>query len=260
MRRWLCALALTACHQKQAPDWARVPTVRHEGDGTVAGAPLAVAKLTTPPKIDGVLDDPAWQNAITLGPLVDPAGGATADRSPVAAFAKLTWDDRALYLGVVVQDVAPSSPFARDDVDPHVWGKASGIELMLQPGDPGDNRDYYELQVDVNGAVWDTHFDDYNQPITGAGPARKFGHQEWQSGVERAVFVDKGRMYSIELALPWAAITNARVAVPPHEGDVWRLNLFSFRDGQRYALAWSPIRGQGNFHRAARFGRVKFSR
>ena len=61
---------------------------------------------------------------------------------------------------------APVAPFGRDDVDPHVWGKSSGIELMLQPGDPGDNRDYYELQVDVGGAVFDSHFDDYNAPIT----------------------------------------------------------------------------------------------
>jgi hypothetical protein len=36
------------------------------------------------------------------------------------------------------------------------------------------------------------------------------------------------------------------------------MNFYSFRDGQRDSLAWSPIQGQGNFHRAARFGRVTF--
>ncbi|MCU1282490.1 MAG: hypothetical protein JWM53_6036, partial [bacterium] len=63
---------------------------------------------------------------------------------------------------------------------------------------------------------------------------------------------------SVEVKLPWRAIAGARVAVPPRPGDVWRLNLYSFRDGQRHALAWSPLRGQGNFHRASRFGRVRF--
>jgi hypothetical protein len=144
-------------------------------------------------------------------------------------------------------------------VDPHVWGKSSGVELVLQPGDPGDNRDYYELQVDVGGAVFDSHFDDYNAPITGAGAAKIFGHQDWSSGVERAAYVARSSFYSVEILLPWRAIAGARVASPPRPGDVWRLNLYSFRDGQRHSLAWSPLRGQGNFHRASRFGRVRFT-
>ncbi len=201
-----------------------------------------------------------WANAAVLGPLVEPgAGRAAGERHPVAAWARAGWDDRALYLGFVVRDRSPTSPFTRDAIDPHVWGASSGIELMLQPGDPGDNKDYYELQVDVAGAVFDSHFDDYNQPITGVGPAKIFGHQDFSSHVERAISVEPGRFYVIELALPWSALSPGRVPIPPRAGDVWRLNLYSFRDGQRAALAWSPLRGQGNFHRSARFGRVRFT-
>ena len=58
--------------------------------------------------------------------------------------------------------------------------------------------------------------------------------------------------------LPWSAITGARVAVPPKAGDVWRANVYSFRDGQHQALAWSPLRRQGNFHKSSRFGRLTF--
>jgi hypothetical protein len=36
------------------------------------------------------------------------------------------------------------------------------------------------------------------------------------------------------------------------------MNVYSFRDGQRDSLAWSPTLGQGNFHFAPRFGRVIF--
>jgi hypothetical protein len=67
------------------------------------------------------------------------------------------------------------------------------------------------------------HFDDYNAPIAGAGAAHTFGHQNWSSRTERAVHVERGSFYSVE-----------------------------------FALAWSPIRSQGNFHRASRFGRVRF--
>ena len=130
---------------------------------------------------------------------------------------------------------------------------------MLQPGDPGDNRDYYEMQFDVHGAVFDTHWDDYNVPITNAGSQKTFGHQEWSCKAERAVYVSDGHFYSMELALPWTAFQKGRTAIPPKPGDTWRLNLYSFKEGQRLALAWSPIRGQGNFHKSARFGRVTFA-
>jgi hypothetical protein len=256
VRYVLLILGLVGC-RGQDPPWAHAPG-RGQGEPTLSGAPLAVPRLPSPPHLDGKLDEAAWAQAAVLGPLVDPGGGREMEKHPVAAWARLGWDDTNLYLGVVVRDRAPRSPFSRDDVDPHVWAQASGIELIVQPGDPGDNRDYYELQVDVAGAVFDSHFDDYNAPAAGTGAARTFGHQDWSSRVERAIFVERGRFYAIEAALPWAALAPGRVPIPPRPGDVWRLNLYTFRDEQRLSLAWSPIRGQGNFHRASRFGRIQF--
>jgi hypothetical protein len=250
-------LLLCGCKSPD-PEWA-VPRPGLKGEATIGGDPLKVPRLAAPPVLDGKLDDAAWADAAILGPLVSPRDGQIIEKSPVAAFARLGWDDQNLYLGVVVHDGKPTSPFGRTDVDPHVWGKSSGIELLLQPGDPGDNRDYYEFQVDVNGAVFDSHFDDYNAPLTGTGDARTFGHQDFTFNATRAIYVHRGSFWSVEAALPWTAITGARSAVPPKPGDVWRLNLYSFRDGQRLALAWSPLRGQGNFHKSARFGRVQFT-
>jgi hypothetical protein len=261
MRPALLAVAavLCACKEPARPPWATPPARGIAGDATVTGAPAKVARLAAPPVIDGKLDEPAWGAAAVLGPFVDPGDGAAVSVDhPVAAFARLGWDDRHLYLGVVVGDREPRSPFTRDAVDPHIWAEASGVELMLQPGDPGDNRQYVEIQVDVAGAVWDTRFDDYNAPITGAGAERRFGHQDWSAGLARAVSAGNG-FYAVELALPFAQLAGgARVPVPPRPGDVWRVNLYTFRDGQRQALAWSPLRGEGNFHKASRFGRVQF--
>jgi hypothetical protein len=252
---WLCVVMLAGCRAPD-PEWASAKNGR-AAEPTLTGEPVTIPRMSAP-VLDGKLDDAVWAQAATLGPFVDPRNGRTVEKSPVAAFARMGWDDRNLYLGVVVHDGKPTSPFKRDDVDPHVWGSSSGIEMILQPGDPGDNRDYYELQVDVNGAVFDSHFDDYNAPISGSGSAKVFGHQDWSSGAERAIYVHKGSFWSVEVALPWSSISGARVAVPPKPGDVWRLDLYSFRDGQRQALAWSSINGQGNFHRSSRFGRVRF--
>ena len=230
-----------------------------QGDATIRGAPARVSRFASRPVIDGKLDEPVWRTATVLGPFVDTNDGSRVSAShPVAATARIGWDDDHLYLGFVVADGHPVAPFGRNDADPHVWAIASAIEVMIQPGDPGDNRDYYEIQIDTAGAVFDTHWDDYMMPLQGGASDRVFGHQEWSCAAERAVTVDAGRSYTLEMALPWSALSAGRTAIPPRVGDVWRLNLYSFRDGQRQALGWSPILGQGNFHKSSRFGRVRF--
>jgi hypothetical protein len=211
--------------------------------------------------MDGVLDEPVWRGPAnaTLA-LVHPRTGTPQLRSKVQGGAWLAWDDEHLYLAAVVDDPAPRAAFDPTAKDPHVWSQSSGIELMLQPGDPGDNRGYFEIQIDTGGALWTTRFDDYNQPIArdAAGRAVRFGHEDWDPPIRHGQRVHRG-WYAVELAVPWNAITPARVAAPPRPGDVWRANLYSFRDGQRDALAWSPTLGRGNFHYAARFGRLVFA-
>jgi len=209
--------------------------------------------------IDGRLDEALWQQTGATGPFVSPGSGEEVADSPVQAQGYFAWSDESLYVAVVVEDSNPNSPFTADAVDPHLWEQSAAIEVMIQPGDPGDNQNYYEIQVDTARAVWDTRFDDYNSPITGSGANRQFGHQDWDAQLERAVVVEDER-YTIELALPWSTLSDERTAIPPGDGDVWRINLYSFRDGQRHALAWSPILGEGNFHKSSRFGHVAFDR
>lgn len=212
--------------------------------------------------VDGALDEAAWKNAKSTGPFVNPSSGREDPNSRVNAEAKIGWTDTHLYFAFEVDDDKPQSPFSAQDVDPHIWEQSSAVELMIQPGDPKTNRHYYEVQVDVAKAVWDTQFDDYNQPITTTpGSGTRFGHQEWKSHAKRAVRVDeREKRYTMEVALPWTSFSSQHSAIPPKRGDVWRINLYSFRDGQRDSMSWSPILKQGNFHRASRFGKVQFVR
>src|SRR5690606_4881712 len=64
---------------------------------------------------------------------------------------------------------------------------------------------------------------------------------------------DEDRGYVVEAAIPWASFSKAK-QVPPKSGDTWRLNFYAMQDNG--GVAWSPILGQGNFHKATRFGRV----
>lgn len=257
----LCVSSLvvaSSCAKREDPAWSKPGAGPTGGDATVGGPPAKVPRAAAAPAVDGALDDAAWATAATLGPFVDPGQGEP-DPSPLAgSFAKVTWDEQALHLGFVVPDRTPAAPFGPDEDDPHLWEQSSAVELMIQPGDPGDNRDYYELQFDTKRARFETHWDDYNVPIVDGPSGKRFGHQDWKSGATVAARVEADRFYALEISLPWSAFQKARVAVPPKKGDVWRVNLYAFRDGQRLANAWSPIRRQGNFHKAARWGRIVF--
>lgn len=268
-RASLLLLALVAgCDRR--PSWAKPPGEASgsiSGESTIAGPPLPVRRASAAFALDGKLDDAAWSTSAIAGPFVGPGGGESLHANQAtASFARLSWDDRGLVVGVVVRDRAPTSPFAQGDVDPRIWERSSAIELMIQPGDLGDGKDYFEIQIDVAGALFDTRWEDYNVPIRTTPEGKRFGHEEWSSKAERAVHVsERGDFYAVEARIPWSAFTaeapggaTARVAVPPRPGDVWRLNLYAFRDGQRLASAWSPIRGAGNFHRAQRWGRIVF--
>jgi len=254
----LAMIPPVSCVKREDPAYLKLPLAHVSGDGTVSGGPAEVGRLATPPTLDGKLDDAVWQHATALGPFVDPGEGADDTSALAGAFAKIGYDDKALYLAFYVRDVSPVAPFEKSETDPHLWEKSSAVEVMLQPGNAGDNRDYYEMQYDTKGAAFDTHWDDYNTPIQESSTGKIFGHQEWSSNADRAAYVEQDRYYTIEVAIPWSALVKGKTPIPPKSGDVWRLNLYAFRDGQRVSNAWSPIKGQGNFHKSSRWGTIKF--
>jgi hypothetical protein len=262
------AVLMTSC--SSPPPKAPAPSPgagAAQAPGTVAARPAApelpaVPELAVTRVVEGTIrvdgDLSEWASVAGTGPLVHPGDGRAVPDSPVAGDVKVAWDATGLHVAFSVSDARAESPFSETDVDPHLWEKASAVEIMLQPGDPGDNREYYEIQIDIHGAVWDTRFDDYNRPVTGEGAERQFGHQAWSAKLERKAVVTPGTGYVLEATLPWASLSSTRTAIPPAAGSVWRANFYTFRDGQRQALAWSPLHRQGNFHRASRFGKLKF--
>ena len=224
---------------------------------------LDVVKLApgTSIAIDGKLDEPAWGSAAKAGPFVDVGSGRESPGAPSQGSARLLWDDEHLYVGFEVSDKTVRGGWPEGAKDPHLWEKDT-VEIMADPDGDGDNKDYYEIQINPQNLVFDTQYDDYNFPNgNGKGP---FGHEEWSARLTSAVTVhgtmdddkDQDQGYTVEAKIPWSSFSKAK-RVPPGPGDVWRMNFYAMQNNG--GTAWSPILGQGNFHRASRFGRVRFT-
>jgi len=233
---------------------------------TIAVPALSITKLAANDKItiDGKANEPEWGAAASTGPFVDVGTGKPNATFPVNGSAKLLWDDKNLYVLATVQDADPYMGFkdAKSQPtdytaggQPKLWTHDT-VEMMVDPDPSGDNKDYYELQIGPQNKVFKSQFDTLQQPS--GGPNGPFGHEDWDPKLKSAVDVQKGADgkvtgYAVEVAIPWAAYAKA-ANHPPNPGDVWRVNFYAMKNNG--GVAWSPILGQGNFHKSARFGRI----
>src|SRR6185295_10039096 len=195
---------------------------------------LTVGKLAAGEKIviDGKGDDKAWGGAASTGPFVDVGTGKPNTAFPVNGTAKLAWDDEHLYVLIEVRDPDIVGYFTNKESQPADW-TATGqpmtwtkdtAEIMIDPDGDGDNKDYYELQINPANKVFKSRFDTYNQPKT--EPQGPFGHEDWDPKMKTMVTVkgtidkpdDKDEGYTVEAAIPWAAFEKGAKNRPPKPG------------------------------------------
>lgn len=221
------------------------------------------------PKIDGKLDDPAWQAVPWSDDFVDIEGNRKP-KPPLRTRVKMLWDDDYFYVGAMLEE-------------PHIWGTLTehdsvifhdnDFEVFIDPN--GDNHHYLEYEINALGTDWDLSL---SRPYKDGGKA----DNSWEiPGLQKAVHVDgtlndprdKDRSWSIELAFPWKPLGDrARVRVPPTEGTQWRVN-FSRVEWQHRIVkgqyrkvkgvpennwVWSP-QWAINMHRPETWGYVQFS-
>jgi len=222
-------------------------------------------------EIDGRIEKPVWDAAAWTEDFVDILG----PRRPRPRFrtrAKMLWDDDYFYVAAELEE-------------PHVCGTLTernsilfhdnDFEVFIDPD--GDNLDYYELEVNALGTIWELSLP---RPYRAGGPARLGTNLE---GLRCAVRVDgtlndpsdTDRRWCVELAFPFAglaAYTGETRTAPPRDGDLWRVSfsrvewLHDIIDG---AYRKVPHREEDNWlwtpqpavdmHRPWTWGRVLFS-
>lgn len=203
-------------------------------------------RAPSPPVVDGALDEAAWRDAAWTAPFVDIEGSAR----PAPRFltrAKLLWDDDNLYVGADLEEPDLWGTLAERDA---VIFQDNDFELFIDPD--GDTHEYYELEINALGTVWDLLL---VRPYRDGGPAVN----AWDiAGLRAAVRLDgtlndpsdRDRGWTVELALPWAVLREcAHREAPPRDGDRWRLNFSRVEwrarvDGGAYAKRVDPATGR----------------
>jgi hypothetical protein len=183
-------------------------------------------RVSTPPRIDGLLDDEAWKSlpaSNSFRNLVD--GDYTAKQT----YIKLGWDGAHLYIGVRCDEPEMRLISARMGDGDALWTEDS-IEIFFQPEPTGG---YFQFAVNSLGAR--------------VGAERAGGLTNFEAkGYHGPDF------YSIEVKMPLALFGR-----PPNAGDMWRgdINRNIWAGGKVFSC-WAPL--QGSFHDTANFGRFIF--
>ena len=243
-------------------DWSKMSAITPQG--------YVCYHVPGPVKVDGQLNEPAWQAAPWTENFVDIEGTA----SPKPRFrtrAKMLWDDEYFYVAVELDE-------------PHVWATLrqhdavifndNDFEVFLDPD--GDSHEYYEFEINALNTGWDLRL---QKPYKDGGPA----HNEWEiPGLKTAVHIngtlnnpaDTDVGWTVEIAFPWKVLAEfAGRKTPPAEGEQWRVNfsrvewLMDIVDGnyrkrpgkKEDNWVWSP-QGIIDMHRPEKWGAVQFTR
>ncbi len=184
------------------------------------------------PKLDGKLDDAAWSAA----PWTDDFTDIQGPKLPAPRYrtrAKMLWDDQYFYI-------------AAEMSEPHVWGSLrkhdeivfhdNDFEVFIDPD--GDAREYYELEVNALGTIFDLFL---HRRYKEGGPAE---HGWNADGLKTAIHLngtlndptDTDKGWTLEWAIPWSAFKppawdkpsfteKARASAVPKPGEEWRVNF-----------------------------------
>ncbi|MEA2561326.1 MAG: hypothetical protein QOH06_2830 [Acidobacteriota bacterium] len=202
------------------------PLAAAQGEGRATGPvrpPYAITRATSPIKVDGNLDEAAWQGAAVID-LVYETRPAENTAPPVKTECLITHDDDSLYVAFRAHDPDPSLIRAHlSDRDKAFDDDFVGIVL-----DPfNDERRAFEFFVNPFGIQMDMFMDDVGGDES----------ETWD-----AIWASSGRItetgYEVEIAIPFSSLR-----FPRAEGDqTWGFDALRFYPrNQRHRIAAQPM-------------------
>ncbi len=204
-------------------------------------------------KIDGVLNEKAWDNAQVLE---DFPVFWQKRKSKTATRARLLWDEKYLYFAAEMDDQDLYADIK--EANGMTWTN-DVFELFFKPSK--DKLTYYEFQVNALNTPLELLL-----PSRGAGGYQRFAPLT-KLGMESAVKLrgtlnkwdDKDTGWTVEGRIPWTgfAVTGGR----PQPGAAWRFALCRYDYSvafDRPELSSTAPLTQADFHRYEDYGELTF--
>ena len=233
-------------------------------------------KVSSPPNIDGRLDEAIWKIAPTSARFRDLVSGKKTIHDTRAA---VLWDDDYLYVAYWIEE--PDVKASLTERDALIY-QDNDAEFFIAGKDA-----YYEFEINSFGTIYEVFFiwqesesfknGVYNsmpefskdqpgrRPFNGVGykphpRGGRIGFWKWDfPGLKSAVHVDgtvnndtdRDRGWTVELALPWSGMSaltlSDKRSLPPEDQDIWRMDFSRFNTYKEAApakdsggWAWSP--------------------
>ncbi len=178
-------------------------------------------RVNDAPNIDGVLDEPAWQRAPSVGDfvVVEPQQGTTPQ---VRTTVRVLFDDRALYLGARCDDPAGVRGIQQRDLRRDFdLGSSDFFGVSLDT--VGDGRNAYAFYVNPWGAQLDMQVID-----------DELFEDKWDTVWRSAVKRDPTG-WTVEFAIPWKSLRTVKGRTE------WGFQLARQSRRLNELSAWSPF-------------------
>jgi hypothetical protein len=174
-----------------------------------------------PPVIDGDINDTVWEQAQWTANFVD-IEGDLKPKPPLQTNVKMLWDDSCLYIAAQINDPNVWATLTHHD---DIIFRDNDFEVFINPNN--STHQYFEIEYNALNTVFDLFL---NKPYRNGGNAMI----NWDAeGLRSAVKVqgtlndpsdvDKG--WTIEMAIPFKAISLGNDVQVPKEGTLWRINF-----------------------------------
>jgi len=180
---------------------------------------LNALRVTSTPKIDGVLDEADWQQA-QIGTEFIQNRPNPGPKEKYPTHVKVMYDDAAIYIGATMQEVSPDSIFK-----------------SLSERDDTGNADWFGVFLDT----YNDEINGYGFFVTPAGvqlDARYSSNGEdfsWNSVWESNATIE-GSTWTVEIKIPYSAI---RFSEKPEQ--LWGLNFMRNRQARRQGYFWNHV-------------------
>jgi uncharacterized protein DUF5916 len=229
--RLAAALATLAILTSSAPAWAQAPLSAPADTATAA-----VTRVAEPIAIDGVLDEPAWRAAPTIGPLTQrqpDEGEAPTERTDV----RLLADADRLYVGVVAFDREPHRVLGTQMARDGTLAADDRVEIVLDTF--RDQRSAFYFATNPAGAFVDG--------LVANGLLNTEWDAIWDVRARRT-----GEGWVAEFAIP-----SKSLSFPPGGGAVWGFNIARHVYRKLEEDRWSGARLVTPFAEIAQAGRIE---